>query len=190
MWRSLILAALMPVSALASCPTRADLAEGVVLVQNTPAFLRSDFQIGFGGIVEDRVDRIEGPWRRDTRIWTHGLLDSTRVDYDGRVSALDNLPDAGHVLLTGELRDTRRRMPVAFDATYLGPGSRALAECNYETWRVRIQEVFVSRAGPAFEVDYAPELGLVLAVALLDDTGTPVPLYAYQWAGTAADVAR
>jgi len=180
----------MPAAAQASCPTRADLADGVVLVQNTPAFLRSDFALGFGRIVEERVDRIEGPWRRDTRIWAHGLLDATGVDYRGGISALDALPDTGHVLLTGERRGAQAGAPVAFDATYLGQGSRALAECRYETWRVRVQEVFESRAGPAFEVDYAPALGLVLAVTLLEDSGASVPLYAYQWAGNADYVAR
>ena len=45
-------------------------------------------------------------------------------------------------------------------------------------------------AGAAFRVEYAPELDLVLAAGQIAADGTVTPAYAYQWAGTAADVAR
>jgi len=192
-WRLIGLSGLIAVGAAgaeASCPTRADLSEGVVLVQNTPAFLRSDFDVVDGGIRETRVDRLGGTLQARTRLLAHGLLDISGIDYDDDPGALDALPETGHVILTGELRGADRQVPVAFDATYLGDGTQALAECRYDTWQIRVQEVYEGRAGPAFVVDFAPALGLVLAVAELDDAGATMPLYAYQWAGTAADVER
>lgn len=192
-WRRFGLSALIALAATgaqASCPTRADLSEGVVLVQNTPAFVRSDFDIVDGGIRETRVDRLDGSLQARTRLLAHGLLDISGVDYDDDPGALDALPETGRVILTGALRDAARPVPVAFAATYLGDGTQALAECRYDTWQVRVQELYEGRAGPAFVVDFAPALGLVLAVAELDAAGATRPLYAYQWAGTAADVER
>lgn len=182
----------------AGCPTGADMARGIVLVQNQPFFIRSDFEATPDGFVEERLVDVDGRKRASTATYRHGLVltaeraaaGAIEIVYPDPIAPVDALPEAGRLTLGGRLTGPRGEAPVDLVLDFIGHGSVALAECAYDTWTVASSLTTSDGAGARLQVEYSPELNIVLAAGQLEPDGTVTPAYAYQWAGTAADVAR
>ena len=186
--------------AMAACPDRLDLMQGIVLVQNGEHFRRADVEDTARGLMEVRLERPgTGEARSSITFYEHGLAASSeqtgsrifRTAYRGDVGALDRLDELGEVSLSGEVTDSAgERRALALIAAYLGAGEYAMAECRYATWQVRYAVASPGGEPAVFHMDFAPELGVVLAARQVDEAGREEPLFAYTWIGTRADVQR
>lgn len=186
--------------AAASCPTRADLREGVTLVQNEPIFIRADVEAQPGGLLEVRLTR-DARERATvvTLAYEHPLAplsirsagQARLRSYDPTPAALDRLDVEGDATFSvtettaDGSRETGRLL-----LNHTGAGTRRIQDCTYDVWTVRLMEADASGTIETRDVVYAPALGLVLAEAAIGPDGTARPLYDYTWIGTAADVAR
>lgn len=183
---------------LAGCPTGADMVDGIVLAQNEPFFRRADFKATGDGFEEFRISDAAGRRQQTTATYRHGLVmtreqtaaGTVEIDYLEDPLPVDTLPETGQIALSGLARapggDTGVTLELAFD----GHNTVALAECVFATWTVTSTLRDGAESGTTFRVEYAPELDLVLAASQIGPDGTSTPAFAYQWAGTAADVAR
>lgn len=192
--------ALLPQLAHAACPTRADLTDGIVLVQNAPFFARADIEaIPGGGLRLDRVERTGATPALSSIRLAHAFApleittDNGRTiyAYDGDPDLFDHIDLLGQHSLAAIVTDAGgTTTPLTIDAQYEGAAQIALAECRYDTWRVRITRASDTGPAEALRLHYAPSLGIVLAATALDPTGESTPDFTYQWIGTASDVAR
>lgn len=186
-----LLAALtqLPVTAQASCPTRADLREGITLVQNGDHFIRSDFELTAQGLREVRIERDESGERQRVIIFGHGLVplgfsegrDITRIIPGEDPARLDGLPAAGSMVTNGKLVEPDGT-PRAFQLVHVFAATNdvSILGCDYDTWEITETFVIDGQIEGERQVVYTPDLGVILAT---QD-------YAYSWIGTAADVAR
>lgn len=182
----------------AECPTVAHLADGIVLAQNDPFFIRSDFKSAPGGFSEVRVTETNGEVRQSIMIYRHGLVmvgehsaaGRLEITYIDRLTPLADLPERGSVVLNGIAKGPSGEAYVELDVAFVAHGRRELAGCGYVTWVVNSTLRERGGAGAVYRMEYAPELDLVLASSLVGEDGSATPVYAYQWAGTAAEVAR
>lgn len=185
--------------ALSACPTRADLAEGVVLVQNTPHFVRSDYESARAQLFYRSEMRRDEMILVETGYLDHALapqeidIDGARESftYAGDVALFDHLDQLGsvemearHTLASGEDIDMTLRAEV------MGHSEIELAECRYLVWDIAYSRLREGMPAENARLAYAPDLGLVLAVYVAVPGGTLQPVVTYQWAGTAADVRR
>jgi hypothetical protein len=185
---------------LAGCPTGDDIADGIVLAQNEPFFMRGDFKAKPPeGVVEQRIIESGGQVQESMSLYAHGLVMTgehsaaghVEITYVDELTPIDTLPELGHVSVTGIAKGPLGDAYVELDLTFVAHGSLALAECVFETWTVTSTLRDRDGVGASFRLDYAPELDLVLAARALDEaSGEETAVYAYQWAGTVADVAR
>lgn len=191
--------ALLASPAQAYCPTAGDLPGGVVLVQNAPFFLRSDFERSSIGVTETRIDRASGANRQRTFLLGHGLAPTgifegatiTEITYDGDLTALDRLQGIGDIVLSGRLSTNAGPVePVQLALSYMGAAEREILNCGYDIWTVSQILLVGGQILERRELDYAPALGVVVAARDLDEDGAQVAEYAYSWIGTGADVAR
>lgn len=184
--------------ALATCPTRADLRQGIVLVQNEPTFIRADIELRPDGFQEVRLIRDADDNRSVVSLtYTHPLAPASRtegretrlISYDADTSVLDALPSQGDMTLsateTSGTGSTTRR--ILFDHT--GTDTRSILDCTYDVWTVRMMEAAADGSIETREVTYAPDIGAVLSARRIGPDG-PETLYDYTWIGTSADVAR
>ncbi len=198
--RPFVLAALIVAAAPlhAECPTSADLEAGIVLAQNTPFFLRGDFKAVDEGIVERRVMVVGGEAVESMALYRHGLVMTgehsptghVEITYVDDLAGVYHLPDTGKAAISGIAKGPLGDAYVELELEYLGSSTLTLGECAFETWQVASSLKDRSGAGAVFELDYAPELGVVLGARLIGDDGSRSPTYAYQWAGTAAEIAN
>jgi hypothetical protein len=198
--KAALIACVAATPAFATCPTGADLREGVVLVQNEPTFLRTDVEVRSGALLEVRLSR-DAEERATVRSLTyvHALAPEVinetgtprlRV-YDPEVTRLDRLDDLGDITFRVTERDEageETETQVLFN--HVGTGTRRILDCTYDTWKVREMTARAHGEITTRELDYAPALGLVLAASEIDAGGDSRPLFSYTWIGTAADVAR
>jgi hypothetical protein len=196
-----LLGCLVPGLAGATCPTRSDLGQGIVLVQNGEPFRRADFQMTAQGLKEVRQQNEGGRVQNTVAYYAHGLASSLeqsggrsfRTLYHGDVRDLERLDELIEVTLTGEVLDSEGggREQIALRVTWQGEDSYALAACRYDVWRVRYEYITPGGRAARFDLDYAPRLGLVLAGREIGgaDNGE-AQVFAYTWIGTDADVQR
>ncbi len=184
--------------AFAGCPTGADLAEGIVLAQNEPFFMRGDFKAAPEGLVETRVIEIGGQVQEVMALYRHGLVMTgehspaghVEITYVDELRPVSELPEKGRAAISGIARGPLGETPVELELEFLGHGTVTLGECRFETWTVRSSLHDRDGAGAAFRVEYAPELDVVLSAGQIGEDGSVTPAYAYQWAGRAGDVAE
>jgi len=184
--------------ALAECPTGDDLKDGITLAQNTPFFMRSDFKRTEEGFVEERVVESGGQAQKSMALYRHGLVmvgehspsGHVEITYVDALSPLETLPEKGTVSISGVAKGPLGESFVELEVSFVEPGSVDVAECRFETWVIRSTLKDRDGAGASFRMDYAPELGLVLAASVLGADGQETPAYAYQWAGRTADLKR
>ena len=182
----------------AGCPTGADIDQGIVLAQNEPFFMRGDFKATPEGFVEMRIIVFGGQVQESMALYAHGLVMTgehssaghVEITYVDELRPIDTLPEDGNVALSGIAKGPLGDAYVELELEFVGHNTVALAECEFATWTVISSLLDRDGAGAAFRVEYAPELDLVLAAGQIGPDGTVTPAYAYQWAGTAADVAR
>lgn len=196
-----LMAATLAIPAEASCPTAEDLAEGVVLVQNAPIFVRTDVERQPTGFKEVRLIR-DGDRRAQVQLSTfdHAIarsmtsdgLSETVFTYSDAVTRLDGLAQAGEVRFDvvasrrpagGPAQRTSGQLIYRFE----GAGETRIMSCTYATWQVRELRADETGAISSRLLTYAPELRLVLAERALSGPGVS---YAYSWIGTSAEVAR
>jgi len=183
---------------LAGCPTGKDITEGIVLAQNEPFFMRGDFKSTPEGFVEMRVIEMDGQAQESMALYQHGLVMTgehspaghVEITYVDDIRPLDRLPEEGKVAISGIAKGPLGDAYVELELEFVGIGKVALAECEFDTWTVNSSLLDRDGAGARFQVEYAPELNLVLAAGQIGPDGTVTPAYAYQWAGTAADMVR
>lgn len=180
----------------AGCPTLSDLDDGIVLAQNEPFFMRSDFTTSpEGGFVERRVDEATGTPRETMAFYKHGLAmvgehspaGHVEITYVDRLAPLETLPDIGRVSVSGIAKGPLGEAYVELDISFIERGSRTVGDCTFETWSVTSTLKDRDGAGATYHMQYAPEIDLVLAASLVGADGSETPVYAYQWAGTVAD---
>lgn len=184
--------------ALAGCPTGADMVQGIVLAQNEPFFMRGDFQATADGFVELRVSDFGGRRQFRAATYRHGLVMTGEQSASGEVEItylerdlpVDTLPATGKLTFSGLARGPGGDTGVELELVFEGHNSVALAECGFATWTVTSTLRGQDGAGTSYRLEYSPELDLVLAAGQIGTDGTVTPTYAWQWAGTAADVAR
>ncbi|MAM62688.1 hypothetical protein [Maritimibacter sp. UBA3975] len=195
-----LLACLVASPALATCPTRADLTEGVILVQNEPSFLRSDIEIRGAGLFEVRLMRdADENASAMTLAYAHALAPEAINDagalrlraYDPAVTTLDRLDEAGDLTFDLIERDEAGEETSArLLFNHLGTRTREILDCSYEVWTVREMTARPGGEITTRELEYAPDLGVLLAAHEIDAAGQRRAIYEYTWIGTAADVAR
>jgi hypothetical protein len=184
--------------ALATCPTRADLREGIVLVQNEPTFIRADIELRPDGFHEVRLIRDAEDNRSVVALtYTHALAPATwtegnktrLISYDADPVILNTLSTEGDVSLTatetsGNEISTRRML-----FNHIGNDTRTILDCTYDAWTIRVMEAAEDGTIDTRELTYAPSIGAVLSARRIGPDG-PETLYDYTWIGTSADVAR
>ena len=183
---------------LGGCPTGEDIGEGIVLAQNAPFFMRGDFKATPEGFVEMRIIDMGGQVQESMALYRHGLVMTgehspaghVEINYVDDLRPVETLPDAGSVSISGVAKGPKGEAYVELELEFVDHGTIALAECEYETWTVKSSLMDRNGAGAAFQVEYAPELDLVLSAGQIGPDGALTAAYRYQWAGTAADVAR
>ena len=183
---------------LGGCPNGEDMAQGIVLAQNEPFFMRGDFKATSDGFVEMRIIDFDGQVQESMALYRHGLVMTgeqspaghVEITYVDELRPIDTLPEDGRVAISGIAKGPLGDAYVELELEFLGHNTVALAECEFATWTVASTLLDRDGAGASFRVEYAPELDLVLAAGQIGADGTVTPAYAYQWAGTAADVAR
>lgn len=176
----------------AGCPTGGDMATGIVLAQNTPFFMRSDFKATDQGFAESRVIEIDGKQQNSMELYRHGLVMTgehsgaghTEINYVDRLDSIYDLPTKGKVAVSGIAKGPAGEAYVKLELTFLGKGTRKVGDCSYDTWQVRSKLTDRDGAGSTFRLEYAPSLDLVLAADLVGEDGSLTPAFAYQWAGT------
>lgn len=178
--------------ALAACPTRADLDDGLVLVQNTPFFVRADIERTPFGVQIEQLTRTDRGTTRRASLLAHAFapLETVtpggviRYRYDGDPEVIDHIDQLGlHSLTATALRPDGASARVTLDARFEGHAELDLAECSYDTLYVRLRRIPETGPTETTFLHYAPALGLILAA---DGAAS----FRYQWIGTAADVAR
>jgi len=182
----------------AGCPTGNDMAEGIVLAQNEPFFMRGDFKSTPEGFAENRVIDFGGEVLESMALYQHGLVMTgehspaghVEITYVDDIRPVYSLPENGKVSISGIAKGPLGDAYVELELEFVGHGTIALADCKFDTWTVTTTLADRDGAGASFRVEYAPELDLVLAAGQIAADGQVTPAYAYQWAGTAADVAR
>ncbi len=183
---------------LAGCPTGQDMTQGIVLAQNEPFFMRGDFKTTSEGFVERRIIDFDGQVQESMALYRHGLVMTgeqspaghVEITYVDDIRPVDTLPEAGKLALSGIAKGPKGEAFVELELEFVGHGSVALAECEFDTWTVNSSLLDRDGIGARFRLEYAPELDLVLAAWQIGADGAVTAAYAYQWAGTAADVAR
>lgn len=182
----------------AGCPTGEDMADGIVLAQNEPFFMRGDFKATPEGFVEMRITDFGGQVQERMALYRHGLVmtgehsraGQVEITYVDALPPLDTLPEDGTASISGIATGPLGETFVELELEFVGHNTVALAECEFATWTVHSSLTDRDGAGAAFRLEYAPDLDLVLAAGQIGPDGAVTPAYAYQWAGTAADVAR
>lgn len=181
--------------AMADCPTRADLRAGVTLVQNGDHFIRSDFEQTGDGLREVRFERKDGTPRQRVIMFAHGLLPQGISEgraimqniYDAAPERLDALSTQGSIVTSGtRIGEDGAPQPIQVAHVHDGLDEVAILGCRYETWKVRETLVIDGVIGGERRLEYAPELGVVVA----QEPGQGRDGFKYTWIGTAADVAR
>lgn len=175
MIRSFILglAALLPGAAMAqgTCPTAADLDEGVRVTRFEP-FFSSVFTRQGDSLHEARVMDRDGLPEEVSTVYAHPLAVQRTLRGDGRTfefvftedtGLIDNLPQTGRwtsavQLLAGQSELGRGTFALTFD----GFGSETIGGCTYETWEVTSALDMPAVVNSLWVYEYAPALGLVL----------------------------
>ncbi|MGH1367608.1 MAG: hypothetical protein ACRBCL_03255 [Maritimibacter sp.] len=191
-------ACLLPVSAAIACPTKDDLPRTIVLVQNAPTFVRTDYETAGADLFFRTEMRIGPSVIVESGYLAHpfapvetalnGAVET--VTYSGDPAVFDHLDQIGHHRIEGtKTLPSGATQPHFVEARFAGTGRVELAECQYDVWHVDLVQPGGPNGDIAARVDFAPALGLILGITLTS-AANQQPLVHYQWIGTGDDVAR
>lgn len=163
-----------------TCPTRADLVDGITLTRHDP-FFSIVLTATAEGVSEARLMDFRGSPEEVSSLYSHPLAVVERQGSDGLLniefqydtSEIDNLPDLG--TWQSPITFLRNGVPTTtgtFTITYLGTQIVTIGSCAYSTWVVHVN-MYLEAFGPLLSVrHYAPDLGVpVLNTTLTPDGG-------------------
>ena len=93
----------------------------------------------------------------------HSPAGHVEITYVDELRPIDTLPEDGTVAISGIAKGPLGEAYVELELEFVGHSTVALAECEFDTWTVNSTLVDRDGAGASFQVEYAPELDLVLA---------------------------
>lgn len=178
-----LVAAATPLAASAdSCPTNADVANGVRLTRFDPFFSIVQTQTP-DGLAEARVTNRGGQTEAVSSLYEHPLAVIRRIGANGTLELrygadtmiLDTLPAIREWSTTVSLVSQGETINTGdYTVQVIGFGEAQIGECAYDVWRIHDSLTLLGSAPLRFEKSYAPDLGLVLSSIRLDAQGAPM----------------
>lgn len=174
-------------TAVANCPDKANLDDGVVLYRSAP-FLGSLFKIHSGQLQEWRLTSKDGDTEIAFTNTNHALLAGSRLKgktviglfYDTDVASLDDLPTSKQWQSEVTFRvGSAEKASGTVSIQYRNVHSHKLGECEFSVWEVDVTTSLSVTPTSTFRKFYAPSLGLVLGSIKLDANGNPISAVAY-----------
>lgn len=178
---ALVVAATLPALA-ETCPTNADLENGIRLTRDDPFFSVILTQTP-DGLAEARVATRGAQSETVNTIYRHPLAVSSRIsngvtftaEYGDDPTALNDLnalrtwSTPVSLFQNGEFFTNG-----TYTATLTGLGQAEIGPCTYDVWRVRDVILLDNGVSIQFEKSYAPELGAILRSIELDAENRPI----------------
>lgn len=188
--RAVLISLLLASPAMAQCPTKADLAEGVTLVRASPLF-KVIYREEDGVLTEYRqMSRIEGEVSRSST-YVNALAVEQQDSENGTI-AFDYIADMNAALKVDETGDFAAMFGLIVDGKrfgtghyrlfYEGEGRVRIGDCTYDTWVLRNENEIEGFDPIHFLWDYAPELGLVVRTEQVDPRGRTLAVVEYDGA--------
>lgn len=184
--KGVIAAALVAAAPLAAgadtCPTNADVQNGVRLTRADPFFSIVQTQTP-EGLAEARVMQRDGQKDAVSSLFEHPLAVIRRIGSNGTLELhygadtmiLDTLPSLDKwstsvsLVSNGETINRGEYSVRLIDVTQAQVGN-----CAYDVWRIEDSLALSGSEPLRFEKSYAPDLGLVLSSIRLDAQGDPI----------------
>jgi hypothetical protein len=174
--RLLPLFLILAAPALAECPTKADLAQGVTLLRENPYF-GSTYRVEDDVLNEYRIMLRDGDEQRRTTTYYHPLAVDTQdsrsgtVDYDyhADLEPLTRIDEAEEFAAQVTLSvDDERLAAGSYRVFYEGESEVTVGDCTYDSWLLS-NEVRLDGYEPIILLwDYAPDLGLIVRTEQVD----------------------
>ncbi|WP_288926959.1 hypothetical protein [uncultured Maritimibacter sp.] len=188
--RAILVSLLLSSPAMAACPTKADLAEGVTLVRASPLFKVMYREEG-GVLTEYRqMSRLEGEVRRAST-YANALAVEQQESANGIIS-FDYMADMDAALKVDETGDFAAMFGLIVDGKrfgtghyrlfYEGEGRVRIGDCVYDTWVLRNENAIEGMEPIHFLWDYAPDLGVVVRTEQVDPRGRTLSVVEYDGA--------
>lgn len=188
--RAILVSLLLSSPAMAACPTKADLAEGVTLVRASPLFKVMYREEG-GVLTEYRqMSRLEGEVRRAST-YANALAVEQQESANGIIS-FDYMADMDVALKVDETGDFAAMFGLIVDGKrfgtghyrlfYEGEGRVRIGDCVYDTWVLRNENAIEGMEPIHFLWDYAPDLGVVVRTEQVDPRGRTLSVVEYDGA--------
>ena len=188
--RAILVSLLLSSPAMAACPTKADLAEGVTLVRASPLF-KVMYREEDGVLTEYRqMSRLEGEVRRAST-YANALAVEQQESANGIIS-FDYMADMDAALKVDETGDFAAMFGLIVDGKrfgtghyrlfYEGEGRVRIGDCVYDTWVLRNENAIEGMEPIHFLWDYAPDLGVVVRTEQVDPRGRTLSVVEYDGA--------
>lgn len=188
--RAILVSLLLSSPAVAACPTKADLAEGVTLVRASPLF-KVMYREEDGVLTEYRqMSRLEGEVRRAST-YANALAVEQQESANGIIS-FDYMADMDAALKVDETGDFAAMFGLIVDGKrfgtghyrlfYEGEGRVRIGVCVYDTWVLRNENAIEGMEPIHFLWDYAPDLGVVVRTEQVDPRGRTLSVVEYDGA--------
>ena len=188
--RAILVSLLLSSPAMAACPTKADLAEGVTLVRASPLF-KVMYREEDGVLTEYRqMSRLEGEVRRAST-YANALAVEQQESANGIIS-FDYMADMDAALKVDETGDFAAMFGLIVDGKrfgtghyrlfYEGEGRVRIGDCVYDTWVLRNENAIEGMEPIHFLWDYAPDLGVVVRTEQDDPRGRTLSVVEYDGA--------
>ena len=188
--RAILVSLLLSSPAIAACPTKADLAEGVTLVRASPLF-KVMYREEDGVLTEYRqMSRLEGEVRRAST-YANALAVEQQESANGIIS-FDYMADMDAALKVDETGDFAAMFGLIVDGKrfgtghyrlfYEGEGRVRIGDCVYDTWVLRNENAIEGMEPIHFLWDYAPDLGVVVRTEQVDPRGRTLSVVEYDGA--------
>lgn len=188
--RAILVSLLLSSPAVAACPTKADLAEGVTLVRASPLF-KVMYREEDGVLTEYRqMSRLEGEVRRAST-YANALAVEQQESANG-IIAFDYMADMDAALKVDETGDFAAMFGLIVDGKrfgtghyrlfYEGEGRVRIGDCVYDTWVLRNENAIEGMEPIHFLWDYAPDLGVVVRTEQVDPRGRTLSVVEYDGA--------
>ena len=170
-------AALMawPALAVGQCPTATDLQTGVRLSTDTPHFSALYSMLPNGHLQVQRLN--EGGATIMTTSTPHPLtkISSTTNAPSFVTTSTDDIDHLDEVLQWSSSVENMvggTRIPSGtVNVTFLDHSDVTIADCTHDTWRVEVTNAPRLLPQTTSVNHYAPTLGLIIAIQIMDDTG-------------------
>jgi hypothetical protein len=182
-----VFACIIATPSFASCPTKANAGNGVILTRTTPFF--SSFFITKNAILHERRIMVRGAEPENvSSMFQHPLTVGNRISknrklslhYKADVDDLDRLLELKAWSSPVTLTDNDKTIGSgSFSVKYLRSGQIVIGECRYLVWKVENRLILKGGTSVGFRHLYSPELHLILRSTRLDANGKPVSMVKY-----------